>query len=425
MLDLNVADPATGKMQTLVHERADTWVNVLGQPHWLADGSFLWSSERTGFKHVYRHAADGKLLGAVTSGDWQVRDVLKVDESKQQVWFTATKDGAAGNHAYRVGLDGKDLVRLTSGAGTHRVSVNGDGSLFLDVHGNLATPPEQRLCRADGEVVKVLGKATRTGLEYATPELLEVPARDGFRMDALWIKPSPLVAGRKYPVWLETYAGPDAPTVRDDWRPSAWHQFLSQQGVVVFQVNNRSASGKGQKYTGACYRSFGKSELADIEDALEWLGRQEWVDASRVGISGWSYGGTMAAYALTHSGKFQLGIAGAGVYDWRLYDSIYTERYMGLPEANAAGYRESSVIENAAKLQGHLVILHGMVDDNVHFQNAVQLVHALQKAGKDEFTVMMYPGSEHGLRTAEQQRHMRRLVWRKMREVLGAGEREG
>jgi dipeptidyl-peptidase-4 len=425
-LDLCAGDPRTGQVTVLFRETSPTWVNVLATPRWLADGSFLWESERTGHKHLYRYAADGKLIGAVTSGEWDVWNVEEVDEASKTVWFTGNKDGAAGSNVYRVGLDGQGLARLTQGRGTHEIEHSADKRYFIDRWSSLGEPPSVRVCKADGTILHELGKAEVPAVaEYGagTWELLQVPARDGFLLDAALLKPSSFDPARSYPVFIPTYSGPDAPSVYDRWSSSTWHQFLAQEGVLVFQVNVRSASRRGQRYIGACYKQLGVSELQDLEDAVAWLTKNPWADAKRVGISGWSYGGTMTAYALTHSKAFSLGIAGAGVYDWRMYDTIYTERYMSTPQLNPEGYDKASVIAGAKDLSGHLVLLHGTLDDNVHMQNTIQLVYALQQAGKD-FELMLYPESRHGVGGGEQRWHMRRLEWRAIREHL-LGQAEG
>ncbi len=423
-MDLMAADPKSGQTTQLFRETSDSWINRPEPPQWLADGSFLWLSEKTGYRHLYHHAADGKLLRAVTSGEWQVRDVARVDEQQQLVWFSATKDGAAGNHWYRCKLDGSELVCLTPERGTYSgFTLNGDGSFFTVQHSSLTEPGRSLLCSRDGEVVRTLATAAPKDLQkfgYQPPELVSIPARDGYPLDATILKPSPFEAGRRYPVWIDTYSGPDAPSVRDSWSGNVWHQFLSQQGMLVLQVNVRSASGRGQAHTATCYKDFGAVELRDLEDAIAHCVTQGWADPARVGITGWSYGGTMTAYALTHSKAFRLGIAGAGVYDWRLYDTIYTERYMDTPQNNPKGYASSSVIGAAKNLHGHLILLHGTVDDNVHLQNTLHLAYALQMAGK-EFELMLYPRSMHGLGTREQNLHKRRLDWRAIQEHLLSG----
>lgn len=420
-LELNTADPRTGEISRIVREESDTWVNRLPFPRYLEDGSFLWFSERTGYQHIYHFAGDGHR--PVTSGDWQVRRIVKIGELDGQrwIWFTGTKDGAINDNLYRVDFDGGDVVRLTQGDGRHSVSLNGDGSWFIDTVSTVATPPEVRLCKGDGSSFTVLDKAKPKDVAthvFCPTERLTIKARDGYPLDATLIRPPDFSPDRRYPIYLPTYSGPDAPSVRNSFGPSSWQQLIAQHGALVLQVNVRSASGRGQAHTGLCYKQLGVPELKDLEDAVDHVVAEHGGDPDRVAIDGWSYGGFMAAYALTHSDKFSLGLAGGGVHDWRLYDTIYTERYMSTPQLNPEGYKKTSVIEAADKLHGHLVLMHGVRDDNVHVQNTMQLVHALQTAGKDDFELMLYPKSRHGVSSP----HRRRMLWRSLRDHLALGD---
>ena len=426
---LCAVDPATGKPVTWVEETSDTWVNRPESPRWLADGSFLWLSERSGFNHLYHYVREGdgvKLASTVTSGDWQVRAVEHVDEAKKLVWFEGTRDGATGRNLYRVGFDGSGLVRLTQGAGTHAVDWDKDRTFFLDrVSAMDALPAVHVVDGRDGTVVRAdLSKATMgdgaAKHGFLPRERVSIRTRDGIELDASVQLPRGFDPARKWPVFLPTYSGPDAPTVRDSWSASTYNQLLGHEGLIVLQVNVRSASNRGQKYTGACYKQLGVVELRDLEDAVDWVVQNRSGDPDKVAIQGWSYGGFMAAYALTNSTKFSLGFAGAGVYDWRLYDTIYTERYMRTPQENAKGYEATSVIRNAKNLnpKAHLVLVHGTMDDNVHLQNAMQLLWALQTAGKQNFEVMFYPRSRHGL-TQEVGGHHREFEWRALQRWLG------
>ncbi|MEM7263624.1 MAG: prolyl oligopeptidase family serine peptidase, partial [Planctomycetota bacterium] len=342
---------------------------------------------------------------------------------------TGTRDGVVNSHTYRIGLDGAGLRRLTHGDGTHRVSLSHDGEHFIDRYSSFTVPTQVRLCNGDGTRVEILATAEPRDTQaygYRVPESLSIPASDGYRMDAMLITPPAYDPNRKYPVWLSTYSGPDSPTVRNRWQTNAFDQFLAQQGMLVLKVNNRSSSGRGQLDSAACARDLGASELSDLVDAVQWLGENRGADLDRVGITGWSYGGFMAAYALTHSKAFRLGVAGAGVYDWRNYDTIYTERYMATPKENPEGYRRSSCVEAAGELHGHLVIVHGTMDDNVHLSNAMQMIHALQQNADTSFELMVYPRSRHGLRSADQRWHLRQLTWRAIqRELLHPEEASG
>jgi dipeptidyl-peptidase-4 len=425
--ELVAVDPATGTVTKWLREESPTWVNRPEPPKWLADGTFLWLSERTGYQHVYHYAKGGKLLRPVTAGDWQVRTLVRVDETRQLVWFEGTKDGATGRHLYRIGLDGQGLVDLTPGIGTHEFSLSADGAFVLDRWSAMDQPTlVQVLDGATGATVKEIGRATKgeaaAKYAFADKRRLTIQARDGYPLDASVMLPPDWKEGQKYPVFLPTYSGPDAPTVRDTWGHSTYSQFLAQQGFVILQVNVRSASGRGQVHTGTCYKQLGVQELKDLEDAVDHVVAKFGGDPARVAISGWSYGGFMAAYALTHSTKFALGLAGAGVHDWQLYDSIYTERYMQTPEMNPAGYLATSVVKAAKNLHGHLVLLHGSMDDNVHLQNTMQLLWELQRAGKQDVELMVYPRSRHGLHP-EVGEHSQEFQWLRLQKLLAPATR--
>jgi dipeptidyl-peptidase-4 len=419
--ELCAIDPPTRKVTKWIREESPTWVNRPRSPQWLADGTFLWLSERTGYQHVYYYAKGGKLLGAVTAGEWQVRDIVRVDEAKKLLWFEGTKDGATGSHLYRIGFDGKGLVGLTPGVGTHEFELRADGAYVLDRWSAMDQPTIVRVLDGNtGADVREIGKATKgDAARYAFSERqrLTIAARDGYELDACVQLPTEWKAGQKYPVFLPTYSGPNAPSVRDAWQHSTWYQFLAEQGFIVLQVNVRSASGRGRVHSGACYKQLGVQELKDLEDAVDHVCTKFGGDPARVAISGWSYGGFMAAYALTHSTKFALGLAGAGVHDWRLYDTIYTERYMRTPQENASGYDATSVIKAAKNLSGRLVLLHGTMDDNVHMQNTMQLLWELECAGKQNVELMLYPRSRHGL-DPRVEAHSREFQWLRLRSLL-------
>jgi dipeptidyl-peptidase-4 len=416
-------DPATGRFARWIREESKTWTNRPDAPRFLGDGTFLWLSERTGYQHVYRYKVGGELLGAVTSGEWQVRSVERVDATAGAIWFEGTKDGAAGRHLYRAGLDGKNLVLLTPGAGTHVAELAPDGSFLIDRWSTAERPTAVRICDAAGHVTAELGQAG-TGSEskyaFAPKRCVQIRARDGCLLDATVQLPTEWQMGKLWPVYLETYSGPDAPTVHDEWSHTTMQQFHAQQGFINLQVNVRTAGSRGQAFTGLCYQRLGEQELKDLEDAVDWVCEHHGGDPARVAISGWSYGGFITAFALTHSTKFALGIAGAGVYDWRLYDSIYTERYMNLPDANREGYDATSVIKAANRLHGHLVLIHGTMDDNVHVQNTIQLLWELEKANKQNFELMLYPRSQHGI-SRELGGHLTAYEWRQLQKLLDPG----
>ena len=415
-LDVNYADPATGRTETVLRETSKTWVVVenVELPVWLKDGTFLITSERDGWKHVYHYKADGTLVRQVTDGRWEARVLSGVDEAAGFVYFTGTRDSHVAPQVYRVRLDGTGLTRISQSAGTHAANFNPQKTLFIDTHSDVNTPPQVRLHNSDGALARVIDENRVAALgqyRLSKPELLQVKTRDGFVMEAMMIKPAGFDPAKKYPVMSFTYGGPQRPQVRDAWGGVTymWYQMLAQKGYLIWVLDNRTASGKGAESAWPVYRNVGELELRDLEDGLSYLKSLPYVDGARVGLSGWSFGGFMTSYALTHSKSFKIGIAGGSVTDWRLYDTICTERFMNTPQNNPEGYRRSSVIAAAKDLHGKLLLVHGMMDDNVHMQNTVQLAYELQKAGK-AFELMLYPKSRHGVADPHLLKHMRAMM---------------
>jgi dipeptidyl-peptidase 4 len=398
-LDFVTWESATAKPKKLFRETTKAWVDDPGEPHYLADGSFLFPSERGGWKHLYHYAADGKLLAQVTKGEWEVRDVVRVDATEKAVYFTASYTSATGTDFCRVTLGGETEV-VTEKGKSHRVSFAPHGPLYIDRFSDPMTPTRANVCEVGKGAVRKLDTNPvyeRDQFKFGRYERVKIELKDGFTLEGAITYPPTFDPKKKYPVWLFTYAGPHAPTLRDEWGGGrVLEQSLATSGVIAFRVDPRSASGKGAQSAWACYKQLGVQELKDLEEVVAWLAKNPYIDATKVGISGHSYGGFMAAYALTHSKTFSAGIASGPVTDWKLYDTIYTERYMLTPKENPDGYEKSSCVAAAKNLSGKLLIVHGMMDDNVHMQNSVQLADALQKANK-EFEMMFYPQSRHGI----------------------------
>jgi dipeptidyl-peptidase-4 len=414
-LDLNAADPSTGKSTRLFRETTKAWVEAFDDnPRWLRDGSFIWRSERTGWSHLYGYAADGHLVKQITSGPWEVRGLDAVDEAGGWVYFHATEHSHVAEHVYRVRLDGAGLKRLSEAEGNHNPSFNPTATLFIDKWSDINTPTQVRLFGADGAQVRVIDEnrvAALSQYRLGKAELLRVKTRDGFELEGMMIRPPDFDPSKKYPVLEYTYSGPHAPQVKNSWGGSTymWHQLLAQKGYIVWYLDNRTASGKGAESAWASYKNFGPLELRDLEDGLAYLKSLPYVDGSRIGIWGWSFGGYMTTYALTHSKQWKMGIAGGTVADWANYDSIYTERYMLTPAHNPDGYRAGSPLAGAANLSGRLLLLHGAIDDNVHLANTIQLAYDLQKAGH-QFDLMIYPKSRHGVTDPRLVKHMRQKM---------------
>jgi dipeptidyl-peptidase-4 len=413
-LDLNASDASTGKTTRLFRETTKAWVEAVDDnPRWLKDGSFLWRSERDGWQHLYHYGSDGRLIKRVTEGRWEVRDLGPVDEQAGVVYFRGTEHSHIAEQVYRVKLDGAGLKRLSEAEGTHNATFSPNARYFIDKWSDINTPTQARLYNSDGTLVRVIDENRVAALgqyKLGKAELMRVKTRDGFEMEALMIRPPDFDPSKKYPVVEFTYSGPHAPQVKNAWGGSTymWHQLLAQKGYIVWYCDNRTASGKGAESAWASYKSFGPLELRDLEDGVAYLKTLPYVDGSRVGLWGWSFGGYMTSYALTHSKTWKAGIAGGTVADWANYDSIYTERYMLTPAHNPEGYKESP-LSGAANLSGKLMLIHGAIDDNVHVANTIQLIYALQHAGK-QFDLMLYPKSRHGVTDPLLVTHMRRMM---------------
>jgi dipeptidyl-peptidase-4 len=409
-LDLNDADPQTGQPRTLLHETSPAWVEYGHPPHWLADGSFLWLSSRDGWQHLYHYRRDGELLRGVTAGAWEVGTLHGVDAQTGWVYFSAARDDPLETQTYRIPLAGGEIERLSEPGFSHEVGFDPYFQYFIDTFSNVTTPPKVCLRSASGGVLRVLSENDVPALrEYrlSRPQLVRIPTSAGYKLNALLVRPPAFHRWKKYPVYTLVYGGPHTPTVHNRWpgHRFAFEQWLAQQGYLVFACDPHTASAESAASAWQAYQQLGVTELADLETAVRWLAAHENADLRRVAISGHSYGGYLAAYALTHGSVFTAGIAVAGLADWRNYDSIYTERYMRTPRHNPDGYERSSVSAAARNLHGRLLILHGVQDDNVHVQNALQLMYALQEA-EQSFEVMLYPDDDHGVETyyVQQQR---------------------
>lgn len=415
-LDFNTASKWRGEFKRLLRETTDAWVKV-GQPKFLSDGSFFLFSERTGWKHLYLYDKDAKLKHAVTKGEWEARQLEHVDEEKGWIYVTGTRDSHIAGNLYRVKIDGGKIKRLTKAPGDHNVNISPNGRYFIDTWSNDSTPAKIALYGINGRKKRMLDTNPvykRQEYQFGTYEQFQIEMSDGFLLEASLVKPPDFDRNKKYPVWFMTYGGPHSPTIRNTWSGGrARDHMLAQMGMLVFRCDPRSASGKGACSAWTAYKQLGVQELKDIKEAIEWLRDKPYVDDDRIGMSGHSYGGFMTAYALTHSKLFAGGIAGAPVTDWRLYDTIYTERYMDTPQNNPEGYEKTSVVKAAENLHGKLLIIHGATDDNVHIENTFKLVNALQQADK-KFELMIYPRYRHGVGGM----HYNRLVINFIKTVL-------
>ena len=403
-----------GTPHTILTETSKAWVNTFGAPRFLKDGRrFLWMSERDGYAHLHLCELAGSCR-AVTQGPWIVDGRVSftgsapgfvLDERTGFVYFSATEKDARERHLYRIRLDGTGRTRLTREDGTHRCVVAPDGRFYADTWSDVATPPRAWVASQDGtrrftleanESPEIL-KFERGGLEW-----VELKAADGTPLHGSLLKPADFDPKRRYPVIVAVYGGPHAQTVTNSWsHVSPFDSLLASHGFLVFKLDNRGMAARGTAFEFPLHLEMGKVELEDQLAGVEYLKSLPYVDPARLGITGWSYGGYMTLYALTHApGVFKAGVAGAPVTDLRNYDTIYTERYMGTPEANPKGYDASSPLVRAAALEGDLLLIHGSSDDNVHLANTLAFVAALVKAGKP-YSLQVHPRQLHGFRPRE------------------------
>lgn len=416
-LELIETELASGKQRTLIAETAKTWVPLHSSLYFLKDGRFVWSSERSGFEHLYLASADGKTLKPLSRGDWPVDKLLAVDEAKGLVYFSAGRD-AAGHAAPResqihvVPLAGGKIRTLSTEPGMHGASFAKNASVYVDSWSSARTPPQIALHRADGTFVANLvdndpAKPAHPYAKYLAAqrpvEFGTLTAADGKTpLHYGLIKPPGFDPAKRYPVMVYVYGGPAVQTATDSWPGRGDHffnQYMAQQGYVVFTVDNRGTPRRGAAFGGALYGKQGTVEVDDQRKSVEWLRAQPWVDGKRIGVYGWSNGGYMTLMLLGKAADdYACGVAGAPVTDWALYDTHYTERYMHLPAANVDGYREASVFTHVGGIQPDaLLLIHGMADDNVLFSNSTKLMSTLQKQATP-FALMTYPGAKHGLR---------------------------
>jgi len=400
-LDLLVADARTGAARTVLSETDPHWINLHDGLTFLKDGAeFLWPSERDGFNHLYRYSIDGRQLAQLTRGEWEVTAVAGVD-AEGRVYYVSSEASPLERQLYRVDANGAGKQRLTTAAGTHAISMSPDGSAYLDSFSSLTEPPRKTLYRADGTELSVLREPDRSLAEeydVRPVEIVPVKASDGALLYAWLIRPAGLERGKEYPAVVEVYGGPGAQTVTNHWYGAlTLEQVLAQRGFAVWALDGRGSAGRGHKWETAVFRNLGVKELEDQKEGVLSLLSLGFVNSKRIGIEGWSYGGFMTLYAMLHAPEvFACGLAGAPVANWRNYDTIYTERYMGLPAENAEAYQRASPVNAAANLRGRLLIVHDLEDDNVLFQNTVQMVAALERAGKP-FELMVYPEKTLGV----------------------------
>jgi dipeptidyl-peptidase-4 len=390
---------AGGAPKRLLEESDPAWINAIQAPRFLKDGSFVFLSERTGFFHLYRYAADGTLRNAVTQGPWMIDRDWAVDEASGTALFRAASPDPRERQIFMVRLDGTGTARVTQEPGVHTLTASKSAAYFVDTFSNVTTPPRTVVRKAAGAVAVPVPDRPNplAGYELGTVELGSFTGADGTLFYTRLCKPANFDPAKKYPAIVYVYGGPHAQQVQNQWQPGTLH-YLASRGFLVWTMDNRGSWGRGHAFETPLLKNMGTQELKDQLEGVAELKKRPYVDGTRIGITGWSYGGYMTLYAATHAGAtFKCAAAGAPVTDYRFYDSIYTERYMKLPKENVAGYDGTSPLVAAKNLGTKLLILHGTSDDNVHMQNSIRFIDELMKARKD-FVFVPLPRQQHGPR---------------------------
>ena len=402
-------DVNTGGRRQVMSDKSDTWIDVYDFYAGIQDmmtfpagaHEFFWISDRDGWQHIYRYDYSGKLIKQVTSGKWSVTRMEGFDAKRQMIYFTSTQASPLQRQLYEVRFDGGGLRRITTTAGNHRIDMSPNAAYFIDRWSSVHQPTQVELWSTTKGKLKTMedNAAVTQWLathEYSPAEPFSFTTSDKVKIDASMVKPYDFDSTRRYPVIFAVYGGPGSQQVYDQFGTGALTQWLAQQGYIVIGVNNRGTNNYGSAFMKVVYKHLGKWEANDFAETARYLARQRYVDSSKIAIMGTSYGGYSTVYTMEmYPEIFSVGIANSAVADWEYYDTIYTERYMGLLGDNRDGYKESSAIANAGKLKGRLLLIHAMLDDNVHPQHTMQLLTALTNAGKDVDT-RIYPPGHHG-----------------------------
>ena len=426
--DLYFADATTGKTRLVLAETADRFLDEAYDVKFLSNGKFLWTSWRDGHTHIYlydhdkRHPmqSDATMERQLTHGDWEALSVAGVDEKRGAVYYTSNETDPREEMLWRIGLDGSGKKLLSAEHGVHKVTLNTAATGYVDSFSSAMVPPVVNVCEVDGGCRAFWHGGSTDALHLVKPTAIVSKAADGTTLYGTVLLPPTMKGRASVPLIMNPYGGPHAQVVRNEWaKGTLFDQLLMQRGFAVLHVDNRGTGNRGRKFADEAYRDFGAVQFTDQMAVLdEVLKHYPQLDAKRLGWWGWSWGGTFTLYAMTHSDRFAAGVAVAPVTDWRLYDSIYTERYLGTPEQNAQGYRDDSVVNRAGKMHGHLLIAQGTEDDNVHMQNSVEYIQGLVEAGK-QYDLLLYPGLTHSLDTPAARTQLYERILQQFETYLG------
>ena len=425
-LDAFYVNRKSGKMlKKIFTEKDSAWVNINDDLYFLENGTFIWQSERDGFAHLYRFKDSGELVNQITKGKWALRSsggpfwlrqsVQAINEKIGKIYFTAMKESSVERHLYSVDLAGKNIEKISKEKGVHSIGCSPNGEYYFDKFSDSSTPPMLSLHSISGEVVKIIDKPKLDliiDMELQTPELFTIPTSDGFPMPAQILKPADFDETKEYPLIYHVYGGPSAPTVFDSWQGSSllYDNILLRNGYLVVRFDHRSATAISKTLENRVHLMIsGPIEMEDIVDGIRWLKSKDFVDPKRVGIWGWSGGGSFTLNAMTNTPEFKAGISGAPVTDWHYYDTKWGEFAMKRPQDNPEGYEKTSFVKSAKNLKGRLLLIHGTYDDNVHPQNSWHFIDELIKHDI-MFDMMFYPMRMHGFKDKPAQIHRQKKM---------------
>lgn len=404
-LDLLFIDGTTATSKVVLNEKDKAYIDVTDNLTFLKDNSFIWTSEKDSFNHIYLYDKTGKLKNQVTKGNWEVTAFYGFDEKNKTIYYQSVENGSTIRDVYKIGLDGKNKLKLSQQAGTNSATFSPNFQFFINSFSSSSQPTINTLNSTnDGKQIqsiidnKTLAEKVKK-YNLPTKEFFELTTDKGNKLNAWMIKPTDFDANKKYPVFMYQYSGPGSQQVDNKWNTANdyWFMMLAQQGYIVACVDGRGTGFKGAAFKKCTQNQLGKLEVEDQIDAAKVIGNYSYVDKTRIGIFGWSYGGFMSSNCLFKGADvFKMAIAVAPVTNWRFYDSIYTERYLQTPQENASGYDDNSPINYVSKLKGNFLLIHGTADDNVHVQNSMQMIEALVQANK-QFDWAIYPDKNHGI----------------------------
>ncbi len=404
-LELLFADALMGKTRVVLKEQSETYIDITDNLTFLENGQeFIWSSEKDGYNHLYLHDVAGNEKVQLTSGEWDVTSFYGVDAKGKNFYYQSAEEGPTQRHVFAASLNGNFKRKLTPNKGQNSALFSKTNEYFINRHSDANTPPFISLIANKGKQIRVLKdnaslKKKLIAVNVPQKEFFSFKPSHGTSLNGWMIKPTNFDPTKKYPVLVSIYGGPGSNTVNDSWgsKTQIWEMMLAQQGYIVVSVDNRGTGNRGRDFKHSTYKQLGKLEVEDYIETAKYLGKQGYVNAARIGMYGWSYGGYMSSLALTKGADYySMAIAVAPVTNWRFYDSVYTERFMRTPQENAKGYDDNSPINHVDKMKGAYLLVHGTGDDNVHFQNTVEMTEALIEANK-QFELYMYPDRNHGI----------------------------